>query len=331
MRIIYDAMGGDHAPFEIIKGGILAEEELGITPIFSGNVEAIEKSLKELDKDYNDYEILESKTIIENNEEPVVAIRRKKDSSVVVGLKYLAEGKGDGLISAGSTGALLAGGLFIVKRLDHIERSPIATSIPTKTKPFLLVDSGANVDTTPELLNQFAMMGSIYVEKTNNINNPKVALLNIGSEEGKGNNLYKKTFQLLKENDKINFVGNIEPRDMPYGGVDVVVADGFDGNVFIKTYEGTADMIVSSLKENMMKLGDKSLVEPFKKVMYSTFSKFDYKSIGGAPLLGLNKPIFKAHGISNGEAILGATKQLKSFIEGDVINTMKENFEVIKK
>lgn len=331
MRIIYDAMGGDYAPFEIVKGGLLAEDQLGITPIFAGDPEAIKDCLNKLDKDTNKYEVLESKTVIENDEEPVVAIRRKKDSSVVVGLNSLAKGEAEGLISAGSTGALLAGGLFLVKRLENVERSPIVTSIPTKGEPFLLVDSGANVDTTPELLNQFATMGSIYIEKTKEIDNPKVALLNIGKEEGKGNNLYKKTYELLKENELINFVGNIEPRELPFGGVDVVVADGFDGNVFIKTYEGTAGMITEVLKENLPALKNPELIEPFKKLMYLTFSKFDYSAIGGAPLLGLNKPVFKAHGISKGEAILGASRQVKDFVEGNVIETMKENFEVMKK
>lgn len=331
MRIIYDAMGGDYAPFEIVRGGLLAEEKLGITPIFAGNLKSIKDCINKLKKDADKYKILESKTVIENDEEPVVAIRRKKDSSVVIGLNSLAKGEAEGLISAGSTGALLAGGLFLIKRLENIERSPIATSIPTKEEPFLLLDSGANVDTTPKLLNQFATMGSIYIEKTKGIDNPKVALLNIGSEEGKGNNLYKKTYELLKENELINFVGNIEPRDLPFGGVDVVVADGFDGNIFIKTYEGTAGMITEVLKENLPKLRSPEIIEPFKKLMYLTFSKFDYSTVGGAPLLGLNKPVFIAHGISKGEAILGASKQVKDFVENNVIETMKENFEVIKK
>ncbi|NLD16049.1 MAG: phosphate acyltransferase PlsX [Tissierellia bacterium] len=322
MKIIYDAMGGDYAPLEIVKGAVLAKKELNIEPILSGNHEAIEKILNDLNEKVEEYEILDANTIIENDEEPVVALRRKKDSSLVVGLNYLAENNGDGLISAGSTGALLAGGLFIIKRIDGVERTPIATLIPTKSKPFLLVDTGANVDTTPELLNQFAIMGSIYSEKSLGNEKPKVGLLNIGKEEGKGNNLYKKAYTLLAENKYINFIGNVEAREIPYGVVDVVIADGFDGNIFLKTYEGTASMIMDLFKENLATIEDKQTAGALKDLLYKTFAHFQYSNLGGAPLLGLNKPVFKAHGISDAQAILGASKQLKNFVENEVIETM---------
>jgi glycerol-3-phosphate acyltransferase PlsX len=322
MKIIYDAMGGDFAPLEIVKGAVLTKKELNIEPVLSGNREAIEKILNDLEENVEEYEILDANSIIENDEEPVVALRRKKDSSLVVGLNYLAEGNGDGLISAGSTGALLAGGLFIIKRIEGVDRTPIATLLPTKTKPFLLVDTGANVDTTPELLNQFAIMGSIYSEKALGIEKPKVGLLNIGKEEGKGNNLYKKTYALLSENKYINFMGNVEAREIPYGIADVVIADGFDGNVFLKTYEGTAYMIMDLFKENLSYIEDIQTAGALKNLILKTFSHFQYANLGGAPLLGLNKPVFKAHGISDAEAILGASKQLKNFVENEVNKTM---------
>ncbi len=326
MKIIYDAFGGDNAPLEIIKGAIMSKKELDINVILCGDKDIITKNLEELHENINDYEILDAKSKIENDEEPVMAIRKKKDSSIVVGMKYLAEGNADGIISAGNTGALLAAGLFIVKKIPGIERAPIATLIPTKEKPFLLIDTGANMDTTPELLNQFSVMGSIYLEKALGINSPTVGLINVGKEDGKGNNLYKKTFELLKENKDINFKGNYEPRELPFGGIDIIVADGFDGNVFLKTYEGTASMIMSMLKENSINIEDPNSQNDLKKLMYQTFARFEYSDLGGAPLLGLTKPVFKAHGISDAEAILGASKQIKNFVENKVIETISKHF-----
>lgn len=330
MKIIYDAMGGDYAPLEIVKGAILAKNELKTQPVFSGKKEEIIATLLELGENVEEYEILDAQSVIENDEEPVIALRRKKDSSLVVGLNHLANNMADGLISAGSTGALLAGGLFIIKRIEGVERTPIATLIPTKTKPFLLVDTGANVDTTPELLNQFAIMGSIYSEKALGIENPSVGLLNIGKEEGKGNNLYKKTYTLLSENKNINFKGNIEAREMPYGVVDIVIADGFDGNIFLKTYEGTAFMIMDLLKENLKLVENPEVANQAKNILYKTFSHFQYSNLGGAPLLGLNKPVFKAHGISDAEAILGASKQVKNYVENQVTETMTKDIKELK-
>lgn len=324
MRIIYDAMGGDYAPLEIVKGAILAKKELSIIPIFSGKRVDIESTLINLNENPENYQILDAESIIENDEEPVMALRKKKDSSLVIGLKFLADNQADGLISAGSTGALLAGGLFIVKRIEGVERTPIATILPTKKRPFLLVDSGANVDTSPELLNQFATMGSIYSQRALCIENPMVGLLNIGKEEGKGNNLYKKTYSLLLENENINFIGNLEARELPFGVADVVICDGFDGNIFLKTYEGSAFMIMDLLKENLSKVENLELAGSLKKFIMSTFSIFQQSDLGGAPLLGLKKPLFKAHGNSEAKAILGATKQLKRYIENNVTDTMKE-------
>lgn len=326
MKIIYDVHGGDKGPVEIIKGAILAKNQLSITPILCGRKDEIVSVLKDLEEVESSVEILEASTNIENDEEPVMAIRKKKDSSIVVAANALAQSYGDALISAGSTGALLAAGIFVVKRIDGIERSPIATLIPTMTRPFLLLDSGANLEVSSKILNQYALMGSVYAKEVLGVNDPKVSLMNIGAEEGKGTDLLKETYRLLKENDHIKFSGNIEPRELPYGVTDVVVADGLLGNIFIKTYEGTASMIKDLIKSQIKTEKSPETVLAIKNLLGSTFIKFNIDNLGGAPLLGLSKPIIKAHGISDANSILGASKQAKLFIERDVINIIKNNF-----
>lgn len=325
MKIIYDVMGGDNAPLEIIKGALKSKNELGIDVVLVGEKTKIEAVLAELNMDSNAIEIVNATEVIENDEEPAMAIRKKKDSSIVVGLKYLAEGKGDGFISAGNTGAVLAGGMFIVKRLDNIQRTPIGTLMPTMGNSCLLIDAGANVDTTPELLNQFAYMGSVYMSEVLERPNPTVGLLNIGKEKGKGNNLYKATYELLENNENINFQGNFEGREVPFGTVDILVADGFDGNVFLKTYEGTSMMILEILKGNIKKETDMEKAMLLKGFLGKSFATLDYRLTGGAPLLGLNKPVVKAHGSSDELSIFGATKQMMLYIENNVIEKMKEN------
>lgn len=326
MKIIYDVHGGDKAPVEIIKGAILAKNQLSITPILCGKKDEIVSVLEDLEEDKSSVEILEASTNIENDEEPVMAIRKKKDSSIVVAANALAQGYGDALISAGSTGALLAAGIFLVKRIDGIERSPIATLIPTMTRSFLLLDSGANLEVSSKILDQYALMGSVYAKEVLGVDNPEVSLMNIGVEEGKGTDLLKETYSLLKENDHINFLGNIEPRELPYGVTDVVVADGLVGNIFIKTYEGTASMIKDLIKSQIKTEKNPETLLAIKNLLGSTFNKFNIDNLGGAPLLGLSKPIIKAHGISDANSILGASKQAKLFVERDVINIIKNNF-----
>lgn len=325
MKIIYDVMGGDNAPIEIIKGAIKSKKELNIDVVLVGNVNQIEEVLKDLNEDASEYEIINATEIIENDEEPAMAIRKKKDSSIVVGLKALAEGNGDGFISAGNTGAILAGGMFIVKRFQNVQRTPIGTLMPTGGKSCLLIDAGANVDTTPELLNQFAYMGSVYMKEVLGRENPSVGLLNIGKEKGKGNTLYKATYDLLESNENINFQGNYEGREIPFGLVDIIVADGFDGNVFLKTYEGTSMMILDLLKANIKDENNPDQIMYLKKYLGKTFAGLDYRLTGGAPLLGLEKPVLKAHGSSDELSIFGATKQMVLYIENNVIQKMKEN------
>ena len=325
MKIIVDGMGGDNAPVEIVKGAIDAQKEYNIDLIIVGKEDIIKEELKRHNYPKDRVEILNAEDVITNEDDPAFAIRRKKDSSMVVGMKALAEGKGDGFVSAGSTGALLAGGLFIVKRIDGIDRAALTSVYPTTNGLSLLVDAGANTDSKPEYLQQFGLMGSIYMEKVMGINNPKVGLANVGTEEGKGNELVKEAYNLLKDTN-INFIGNIEGRTMPLGEADVIVADGFVGNMILKVTEGVALSLFSELKDAFMentktKIGAlllKSSLKDLKK-------KIDYTEYGGAPLLGTKKAIIKAHGSSNAYAYKNAIRQAISFIEKDVIKTIEEN------
>ena len=325
MKIIYDVMGGDNAPLEIIKGAIKSKNELNIDVVLVGDSVRITEIFDELNEDINKFDVVNATEVIDNDEEPAMAIRKKKDSSIVVGLKLLTEESGDGFISAGNTGAILAGGMFIVKRLENVQRTPIGSLMPTMGQPCLLIDAGANVDTTPELLNQFAYMGSVYMKEVLGRENPTVGLLNIGKEKGKGNNLYKAAHELMETNENINFAGNFEGREVPFGTVDILVADGFDGNVFLKTYEGTSMMILEILKSNIGKEPDMEKMLILKNFVGKSFAALDYRLTGGAPLLGLNKPVVKAHGSSDELAMFGATKQMVLYIKNDVIGKMKEN------
>lgn len=325
MKLIVDGMGGDKGPAEVVKGVVDAVNQYKVNILIVGKEDLIEKELIKYNYPIDMIEILDAQDIISNEDEPTYAIRRKKESSMVVGLKALSDGLGDGFLSAGSTGALLAGGLFIVKRIKGVKRAALTTVYPNQTGFSLLVDAGANVDCKAEYLEQFALMGSIYMENVIGINKPKVGLVNIGSEEEKGNVLAKESYDLLNNLD-INFVGNVEGRDLPLGLVDVIVCDGFVGNVILKTTEGVAmflmdqikDSINASLKSKIGGLLIKSRIKDLKK-------KIDYREYGGAPLLGTQKPIVKAHGSSDAYAIKNAIKQLVNFINEDVIEIIEKN------
>lgn len=329
MKIIVDAMGGDKGPVEMIKGTIDAVNEYGVNVILVGKEDIIENELKKYDYSKDKVEILGANDIITNEDDPAMAIRRKKDSSMVVGCKALADGIGDGFISAGSTGALLASGIFIVKRIDGIDRAAISVIYPTLNGFSLLLDAGANVDCRPEYLYQFALMGSVYMEKVMGVQSPTVGLINIGVEEGKGNLLSKDTYELLKKS-KLNFKGNIEARDLPSGTVDIIVSDGFVGNVILKLTEGMAISIFSTLKEEFIKnsrtkIGASLLKPELKNIK----AKMDYREQGGAPLLGTRRPMVKAHGSSDAFAMKNAINQLRKFIEKDVIKIIEENMHVL--
>lgn len=330
MKIIVDGMGGDNAPVEIVKGTIDAVNEFNIDAIIVGKEDIIYRELKKYNYPKDRVEVLNAEDIITNEEDPALAIRRKKDSSLVVGCKALSDGMGDGFISAGSTGALLAGGLFIVKRIKGIERAALTSTYPTLDGVSLLVDAGANVDCKAEYLQQFGIMGSIYMEKVMGVKEPKVGLVNIGVEAGKGNQASKEAYELLNSAD-INFIGNIEGRTLPQGEVDVIVADGFVGNVILKLTEGFAMTMLDHLKEIFMEnLRSKTGAMLVKPGLKSLKSKMDYREYGGAPLLGTKKPIVKAHGSSDALAVKNAIRQLINFIEKDVINIIEENINRIE-
>ncbi|MDO5724763.1 MAG: phosphate acyltransferase PlsX [Tissierellia bacterium] len=324
MKIIFDAAGGDNAPLEIVKGAIKARNELDIEVVLIGEENKIKNTLESLDETLNNYEIINTVDNISNEDEPAKAVMTKRESSIVVGLNKLANKEADAFLSAGNTGALLAGGMFFVKRIEGIMRSPIVTSIPVLNSNTLFLDSGANVDCTAEMLLQFAIMGTTYLESVYGINNPKVGLLNIGSEPGKGNSLTKESFELLKNSDHINFFGNIEARDVPFGIVDIVITDGFAGNVFLKAYEGTAMMLKKVMIENIQSEENEDIRNNSKIFLKKSFEQFDYESVGGAPLLGLNMPVFKAHGSSDARAIFNGVKQIVDFINNDAIEKLKK-------
>lgn len=324
MKVIVDAMGGDKAPSEIIKGSIDALKEYGISIILVGREEIIQEELKKYDYPHEKVEILNASEVITNEDDPARALRRKKDASIVVAANALRDGLGDGLISAGSTGALLAAGLFIVKRIDGVDRAALTVVYPAFEKTTLLVDAGANVDAKPEQLYQFALMGSAYMEKVLEVENPSVGLVNIGSEKAKGNQQTKEVYDLL-ENSDLNFYGNVEARDLPLGKTDVTVCDGFVGNIILKLTEGMASAIFSSLKVEFTKnLKNKMAASVLAPSLKGIKDQMDYREYGGAPLLGTKKPIFKAHGSSDAYAVKNGIHQLIKFIDNDVISLIEE-------
>lgn len=326
MKIILDAMGGDNAPAEILKGAAAATAAWPDVEILAvGDAEKIAACVKENAIEMKNIEIVNATEVIEMCDEPAKAVRAKKDSSMVVGLRMLAEGKGDAFVSAGSTGALHVGASLIVRTVKGVKRPALATVIPGKT-PFLLLDCGANVECRASMLEAFGVMGSVYMNKVMGLEQPRVALVNNGAEETKGTPTYVETHQLLKNNKAIHFVGNIEPRDIPAGHADVVVADGFTGNVVLKLTEGLAKYFGSKLKEMFKKsLGTKvgylllkGGVADFKKSM-------DADEYGGAPLLGTRRPVIKAHGSSNARAIQNAIRQARLCVENDLCGVMAES------
>ena len=335
MRILIDAMGGDHAPEAIVRGAIDAAEEFGVQIVLVGRGETILKSLSILGLDTlpKGVEVANAEDVVQMCDDPASVVKTRRDSSMVVGLRMLAEGAGDAFISAGSTGALLSAATLVVKRVKGIRRAALCPEIPTKTGSTLLIDCGANAECTPEFLTQFALMGAIYAQKVQGKTQPKVALLNIGTEDSKGTPLQKETFAQLRWADELgilHFVGNVEARDVPLGTVDVVVADGFSGNVLLKTIEGTASFMSGMLKEMFSKnlltkvaaLICRDGITAFKK-------KLDYREVGGTMLLGISKPVVKAHGSSDARAIRSAVRQAMEAAQGGMAQTLKEQVEAL--
>ncbi len=327
IRVAVDAMGGDHAPAEIVKGAVDAVTlRQDIKVYLIGRQEIVDKELKALSYQGTQIEIVDAPEVIETAEPPVLAIRKKKQSSIVVGMHMVKEQKADAFVSAGSSGAVLVGGQVIVGRIKGVERPPLAPLIPTKKGVSLLVDCGANVDARSSHLVQFAKMGSIYMENVLGIDNPRVAIVNIGAEEEKGNALVKETFPLLKNCPDINFVGSIEARDIPNGEADVIVCEAFVGNVILKLYEGVGATLISMVKEGMMgtlrsKIGALLVKPALKKTMKS----FDASEYGGAPLLGLNGLVVKTHGSSKAKEVTNSIIQCVTFKEQQINEKIKRN------
>lgn len=332
VNVAVDAMGGDNAPQEIVKGAIDAVNESGNVKVFLvGKEDMVKKELEKYTFDADKVEVVHAEEIIETGEPPVMAIRKKKDSSIVKALYMVKEGTCDAFVSAGSTGAVLVGGQVIVGRIKGIERPPLAPVIPTDKGASLLIDCGANVDARPSHLLQFAKIGSVYMENVIGVKNPRVAIVNIGAEEEKGNALVKETFPLLKNCPEINFVGSIEARDIPAGAADVVVCEAFVGNVILKMYEGVGGVLINKVKSGMMtslrsKIGA-LLVKPALKETLKAFSLDQY---GGAPLLGLNGLVVKTHGSSKAVEIKNSVLQCISFKEQRINEKIKEQITTVE-
>lgn len=327
VRVAVDAMGGDNAPGEIIKGAVEAlQAGPAIRVCLVGRQDVIQKELAQYEYPADRLEIVPASEVIETAEPPVNAIRKKKDSSIVKGLGLVKDGTCDAFVSAGSSGAVLAGGQVLVGRAKGVERPPLAPLIPTEKGAALLIDCGANVDARPSHLVQFARMGSIYMENVVGVKHPRVAIVNIGAEEEKGNALVKETFPLLKACEDINFIGSIEARDIPAGYADVVVCEAFVGNVILKLYEGVGATLIKKVKAGMMtSLRSKIGALLVKPALKETLKAFDLEEYGGAPLLGLKGLVVKTHGSSRAVEIKNTILQCAAFQEQDIIGKIQRS------
>ncbi|NMA83151.1 MAG: phosphate acyltransferase PlsX [Epulopiscium sp.] len=326
MIIAVDGMGGDNAPVEIVRGCVQAVKDFPIQVLLVGEPTVLEKELANYEFDKNRLLVTPAMEVITNDDPPVVAIRTKKDSSMVVGLKLVKEKKASAFISAGNSGALLTGGTVLVGRIPKVERPALAPLIPHKKGFSLLLDCGANVDAKPSYLAQFAHMGSLYMEQVLNIAQPKVGLINIGTEKEKGNDLTKAAYELL-EGAPIHFIGNVEARDIPSGVADVLVCDAFVGNILLKYTEGFGLSLFDIIKEELTKNFISKIAALFLKPSFKRVKdRFDYTEYGGAPLLGLQGLVVKAHGSSNSKAIYSAIKQSLHFIDQEVVEKTQNIF-----
>ena len=332
MKIIVDAMGGDNAPGEIVKGAVRAQRELGVEIVLVGRKEDVEACLKA--ENCTDIPVIDAREVITMEDDPSTATRRKKDASMTVGLNQLRDGAADAMVSAGSTGALLTGATLIVKRIRGIRRAALAPVLPAGEHGVMLIDCGANVECTPEYLLQFAYMGSFYAKKVMGCPEPRVGLLNVGTEDTKGGSLQHETFALLKQADaegRIRFIGNVEGTGVFTGGVDVVVTDGFTGNVLLKATEGVIKYMMKSLKGVFYaSLPNKLAAAVLKKDLKKMAKSMDVNEVGGTALVGISKPVIKAHGSSNAASIFAAIRQAKIFVESGIIADITENIEYMK-
>ena len=330
VKVALDAHGGDNAPKEVVKGALSAiKENQNLIVYLVGVKELIEKELEGVEYDMERIKIVNADEIISMSEAPVAAIRKKKNSSIVIGMQMVKNKEADAFVSCGSTGAVLVGGQVIVGRIKGVDRPPLAPLIPTAKGFALLIDCGANVDSKPLNLLQFAKMGSIYMNKMMGVENPRVGIVNIGAEEEKGNALVKDSFPLLKGCPEINFIGSVEAREIPEGNVDVIVCDAFVGNVILKLYEGLSATLISKIKESMLsnarsKIGG-ALVKPALRSTVKSFSSSEY---GGAPLLGLKGLVVKGHGNSIAKEIKNALNQCIRYKQSGMLDIMSESFAI---
>ncbi len=325
-KVALDAMGGDNAPGEIIKGAVEAVKKRNdIKVLLTGQEELLKKVLSEYTYPEDQIEIVNASEVIETAEPPVMAIRKKKDSSIVVAMNLVKKGEADAFVSAGSSGAVLVGGQVLVGRIPGVERPPLAPLLPTMRGVSLLIDCGANVDARPSHLVQFAKMGSIYMEHIIGKKNPTVGIVNIGAEEEKGNALVKETFPLLKACKDINFIGSVEAREIPYGAADVIVCEAFVGNVILKLYEGVGGALTKKIKAGMMtSLRSKIGALLVKPALKATLKDFDSSEHGGAPLLGLNGLVVKTHGSSTSKEVCNSIVQCVTFKEQRINEKIRE-------
>ncbi|MDP4152951.1 MAG: phosphate acyltransferase PlsX [Bacillota bacterium] len=326
MRIVLDAFGGDKAPLEIVKGAVAAVKNLSVDITLTGNKSCLEKIFAENSLSLEKIELVHAEDVITMEDDPVKAVRRKTDSSLVIAMKLLAEGKADAFVGATNTGAVLTAATLIVGRVKGVKRPALSPIIPSAKGPFMLIDCGANVECKSEYLIQFAQMGALYMKKILNIQNPRVGLLNNGTEEHKGTALQIETYSKLKESP-VNFVGNVEANSLMYGACDVIVTDGYTGNILLKSIEGTSKMIMNALKDMFYSSFSSKLAALILKNKIKSMAKgFDAKEYGGVPLLGISKPVIKAHGSSDAKAIENAIKQAVNFCNSGMIETMEKEF-----
>lgn len=325
MRIIVDAFGGDNAPLEIIKGCQLAVEEYGVDITLTGDKNIIKKTAIENGISLNKIKIVHTDVVISPDDDASSVVKEKKNSSMGLGFQLLAEGEGDAFVSAGNSGALVMGSSLIIKRIKGVKRPAFAPIMPKAEGCFMLVDGGANNEVRPEMLQQFAIMGSIYMNKVIGIDNPRVGLANVGTEEHKGGPLQQETYELLKRTP-LNFIGNVEGRDIPGDACEVLVTDGFNGNLILKTYEGVAMELMGKIKgifnKNVKNKVAAAMIMSDLKVLAK---EMDYNEYGGAAIMGINKPVFKAHGSSKAKTIKNAIKLTKQFVEGNVTEEISKN------
>lgn len=331
MKIIVDAFGGDNAPLEIIKGAAQSVSELDVDIILTGDEAKIKKIAEENSISLARIEIVNAPEVITMDDDATAVIKTKKDSSMAVGFKLLSEGAGDAFVSAGNSGALAVGSTMLVKRIKGIKRAAFAPVIPTAAGCAMLIDGGANVDCRPEMLLQFGIMGSIYMQKVMGVKSPRVGLANVGTEEHKGGELQHKAYELLKQSS-LNFVGNVEGRGIPLDGADVIVTDGFSGNLILKTYEGVAMALMGKIKDMFGKsIKTKAAAALVMNDLKLMKKEFDYNEYGGSPIMGVTKPVFKAHGSSKAKTIKSAIRLTKQYVEGDVTSEISASITNLEK